>query len=269
MNKIKRTLEALWIIAKKPRLLNLILEDNNVWKNKVAAKYHLPNGLPQIQVNELFPNFSEELNSFSFLGGGSLPTDIALLKSLCRTKENCTYFEIGTWRGESVCNVADVAKECYTLNLSKQQIRALGESEAYANAHAYFSKDLPNVTHLEGDSRTFDYKALNKKFDVVFIDGDHRFSYVKSDTQKVFQYLLHENSIVVWHDYAYSPEEVRFEVFNAILDGVPKEYHSNLYHVANTLCAIFIKGNFKTETPTEPVLPNFTYHINLKMKPVR
>ncbi|HEY0262507.1 MAG TPA: class I SAM-dependent methyltransferase [Chitinophagales bacterium] len=269
MNKLKKTLEALFAIAKNPWLLNHILNDNSVWKKKVIGTYNLPNGLPQVQLNELFSNFSEELNSFSFLGGGSLPTDIALLKSLCRIKENCSYFEIGTWRGESVRNVADVAKECYTLNLSKQQMLALGLSEAYANAHAYFSKGLSNVTHLEGDSKTFDYAGLNKKFDVVFIDGSHHFDYVKSDTQKVFQHLLQENSMVVWHDYAYSPEDVRFEVFNAILDGVPKEFHGNLYHVANTMCAVFIKGNFKTETLIKPVLPNFTYHINLKVKPVK
>ncbi|SMC35281.1 class I SAM-dependent methyltransferase [Moheibacter sediminis] len=261
MNKIKKTFSALAEIIKNPWLLNHILQENSVWEKKVAQKYNLPNGLVQIQLNELFPDFSEELNSFSFTGGGSLPTDIALLKSLCRKFENASYFEIGTWRGESVKNVADVAKDCYTLNLSRQQIINLGMPANYADAHAFFSKGLNNVTHLEGDSRTFDYAGLNKKFDVIFIDGNHHHDFVVSDTKKVFENLIHENSIIVWHDYAYSPENVRFEVMDAILDGVPQEFHSNLYHVANTMCAIFVKGNFEVKYLDKYADPNITFKL--------
>ena len=266
MKKIKKTFAAIAEIIKNPWLLNHILEENSIWQKKVDQKYKLLNGLPQVQLDELFPDFSEKLNSFSFTGGGSLPTDIALLKSLCRKFENASYFEIGTWRGESVRNVADVAKECYTLNLSKQQIINLGMSEKYADAHAFFSKRLSNVTHLQGDSRTFDYTGLNKKFDVVFIDGNHHLDFVVSDTQKVFEHLLHENSVVVWHDYAFNPEKVRFELMHAILDGVPKEYHPNLYHVANTMCAIFIKGDFKTKFLEAYQNPIVTYEVGLTSK---
>lgn len=268
MSKIKKLAQAVKEIIKQPSLLNLILNENEVWKRKVSEKYNLPNGLPQVSLNELFPNFSENLESFSFMGGGSLPTDVALLKSLCRKFKNASYFEIGTWRGESVRNVADVAKECYTLNLSKQQMLDLGLTEKYADAHAFFSKDLPNVTHLNGDSRHFDYAGLNKKFDVVFIDGNHHFDFVKSDTQKVFEHLLHENSIVVWHDYAYHPEKVRFEIMNAIMDGMPNEFHSNLYHVANSMCAIFIQGDFKTNNLETYSDPKMTFELDIKMKNV-
>ena len=268
MKKIKKAYSAFKEIVKNPSLLNLVLEENSVWQKKVEKKYNLPDGLPIIQLNDLFPDFSETLNSFSFLGGGSLPTDIALLKSLCRKFENTSYFEIGTWRGESVRNVADIAKECYTLNLSKSQILALGHNERYADAHAFFSKDLPNVVHLYGDSRTFDYAGLNKKFDVIFIDGNHQFDFVVSDTKKIFEHLAHENSIVVWHDYAYSPESVRFEIMHAILDGIPKEFHSNLYHVGNTMCAIFIKGKFPTRKMELHANPVVTYEVSLKSKKI-
>lgn len=266
MGKFKKLLKALKIIIRKPYMLNLVIDENENWKSTVVEKYDLPNGLPQIQLNELFPNFSEHLESFSFLGGGSLPTDIALLKSLCKKFENTSYFEIGTWRGESVFNVANVAKECFTLNLSKKQIEELGFGKKYADAHFFFSKNLPNVTQLEGDSRTFSYAVLNKKFDVIFIDGNHVYDFVKSDTQKVFEHLIHENSIVVWHDYAYTPESLRFEVMNAILDGVPKKFHSNLYHVANTMCAIFVRGNFKSNEFDALANPKCTYELNLKVK---
>lgn len=266
MKKIKKLIQAIKEIVKQPSLLNLVINENKVWQRKVIEKYNKPNGLPQVQLTEFFSDFSEELASFSFMGGGSLPTDIALLKSLCRKFEDASYFEIGTWRGESVRNVADVAKECYTLNLSKQQMLDLGLPEKYADAHAFFSKGLPNVIHLEGDSRYFDYAGLNKKFDVVFIDGNHHFDFVVSDTKKVFEHLLHENSIVVWHDYAFNPEKIRFEIMHAILDGVPKEFHANLYHVDNSMCAIFIRGDFKTYQFEDYSNPKVTYKIALKAK---
>lgn len=266
MSKIHKTFTALLSIIKNPWLLNKIVNENKNWQEKVVQKHQLNDGLPVVQLNDLFPNFSETLNSFSFLGGGSLPTDIALLKSAARKFEDCKYFEIGTWRGESVCNVADVAKECYTLNLAPAQILDLTKNQKYADAHFFFSKDLPNVTQLLGDSKTFDYAGLNKKFDVIFIDGNHHYDFVKSDTEKVFQNLVHEDSIVVWHDYAYSPEKVRFEILNAILDGVPASEHQHLYHVGNSMCAIFIKGKFPTSKLELYDQPKFTYEVSLKAK---
>lgn len=266
MSKIKKAFQAVIEIVKNPWLLNHIIDTNSVWQKKVEKKYNMPNGLQTINLSDLFPNFNETLDSFSFLGGGSLPTDIALLKSLCRRKEDTSYFEIGTWRGESVRNVSDVAKECYTLNLTKQQILDIGGSEEYADAHAFFSKPLKNVTHLEGDSRYFNYKGLNKKFDVIFIDGNHHHEFVVSDTKKVFEHLMHDSSVVVWHDYAYDPENVRFEILHSILDALPSKEHKNLYHVQNTMCAIYIKGDF----PSKPLNPNTnpekTFEISLTQK---
>lgn len=269
MGKIQKTAEAIQRIIKNPWLLNTIINQNAVWEEKTNKKYNLPNGFPQVELNTLFPNFSVTLSSFSFLGGGSLPTDIALLKKLCERIKDSSYFEIGTWRGESVFNVAEVAKECYTLNLSKEQILELGMSEKYANAHAFFSKELTNVVHLTGDSRTFDYAALNKKFDVIFIDGNHHFDFVVSDTQQVFKHLMHENSVVVWHDYAYSPDDVRFEIMHAILDAVPADLHKNLYHVANSMCAIYTKENLKATYKEKYDNPLVTYQLTIETKELR
>ena len=79
-------------------------------------------------------------------------------------------------------------------------------------------------------------------------------------------FSLMETIILVWHDYAYNPEKVRFEIMNAIMDGMPKEFHGNLYHVANSMCAIYIKGNFKTKEFEINSNPNMTFEVDLKMK---
>lgn len=266
MKKIKKTLSALAMIAKNPWLLNKIIDDNSEWQKRVTLDFGMPDGFPVITLDELFDGFSVTLNSFSFSGGGSLPTDIALLKLLSQRKPETSYFEIGTWRGESVLNVAESAKECFTLNLSPEEIIRFSGSKKYADAHFFFSKDLTNVTHFYGDSKAFDFKGLDKKFDLIFIDGNHHHDYIKSDTENVFRHLMKEDSIVVWHDYAYNPESLRYETMHAILGGVPKELHRYLYFVANTMCAIFIKENFSSKTFELHADPETTFEVSMKSK---
>ncbi len=264
MKKLIKALKALGQIARNPWLLNHILEDNTAWEQYLKQNYQLENGLPVVDLNDLSPGFSQTLSHISFLDGSSLPTDIALLKILAGRFEHCRYFEIGTWRGESVVNVADVAEECFTLNLSKQEIVSQGYPEKYADLHGFFSRGKAKITHLEGNSLTYDFGALQKKFDLIFIDGAHQYEFVKNDTQKVFQHLVHDRSVVVWHDYAYNPEKVRKEVLAGILDGLPDGFRKYLYHASNTLCAVFIRESFPTSRLEPPTTPNKSFTIKLE-----
>jgi hypothetical protein len=237
MNKFRKSLNAIGKIIHNPYLLNLVLDDNENWKRYVTKRNSLE--LPVITLKGLFGSFEETINPYSFLDGGSLLTDLALLKGLARKIGQCSYFEIGTWRGESVANVSKVASECITMDLPDEEKRNIGMTEEYIQQHAVYSKGLKNVIHLKANSLNFDFKSLNRKFDLVFIDGDHHYSGVLNDTRTVISTLIHEKSVIVWHDYAYNPEKVRYEVFAAILDGSSPGFHSHLYHVANTLCAVY------------------------------
>ena len=107
MKKIKKTLKAIAAIIKNPWLLNNVLADDALWHQYLEKNYQLKNGLPVVDINQLSPNFAETLDCVAFLDGSSLPTDFALLKSLTKKFKDCSYFEIGTWRGESAINVAD------------------------------------------------------------------------------------------------------------------------------------------------------------------
>lgn len=269
MSGIKKALKAIQLILRNPVLLNRVLQEPDIWKNFVQNKYKMSGGLGVIDPSVL-PGFERkwEIPVFTFLDGGSLCTDIALLKNLAAGFENCRYFEIGTWRGESALNVAEVAAEVFTLNLSEKELRDIGVSELSISQQDLFSKGKENIIHLKSDSRKFDFCSLNKKFDLIFIDGSHHFEDVKEDTKNVFRHLCHENSIVVWHDYAIHPESVRFEVLAGILDAVKPSDHQYLYHVGQTKSAVFIKKKYNSLPLIDAIYPTYYYSIDLKYQQI-
>ena len=267
MKKLSKATRAIVQIAKNPWLLNTVLNQDNHWQQYVHRKYpDNENGLPMVRADSIFGGFEETVYPYASLDGSSLPTDLALLKQFARSFDKCSYFEIGTWRGESVANVATVAEKCYTLNLTTEQMKKIGMNDRYIGLHRFFSSNLENVTHLQGDSREFDYAKLNRKFDLVFIDGDHHYDLVKNDTEKVFRHLLHDNSVVVWHDYGYNPERVRFEVLAGILDGCPQKFHSSIYHVGNTMCAVYMNKDFDSSPFETPQIPAGAFEVSIGWK---
>lgn len=266
MSKLSKLFKALSLIITQPSLLNKVLDDADVNKNEVLKKHNLDKGLKTVDITELLPNFDVTVEPYAALDGGSTPIDLALLKGLAASKQNCDYFEIGTWRGESVSNVASVAKNCVTLNLPDETLLKMGLDKKYVDMHRFYSKNLKNVTHLQGDSLTYDYKSLNQKFDLIFIDGDHHFESVKSDTINAFSLLKDENSIIVWHDYGNNPSDIRWDVLRGILDGTPTDKIKNLYRVSNTLCAIYFKGVKNAEYIPNNSSPKKHFSITVKAK---
>jgi predicted O-methyltransferase YrrM len=263
MKKLKKLLRVSWLLMQKPYLLNKILEDPNIYKEKVS-KHGFASGLPFVDITALFPAFDAEVNPFSFMEGGSLPTDIALLILFAKGMNNCHYFEIGTWRGESVANVARVAEKCVTLNLSADEMRKLGLPEEYISQHCMFSEGISNVTHISANSLSFDFSPFYGKFDLVFVDGDHHYESIVSDTQNAFRLLRDENSVIVWHDSGNSPVDNRWEVVSGILDGAPVDTHKNIYRIANTLCAVYASKKLPVKPDQEVVMPGLLFSVFLK-----
>jgi len=267
MSKIAKALKAIGLIIRNPFLLNRVLQDPDIWKAHIMNKYGLGNGLPVVDPSLLFGDgFETKVPLFTFLDGGSLVTDVALLRNLAGQFENCSFFEIGTWRGEMVYNLVDCANELYTLNLSDEEMRSLNIDERIIGQQGLFSRDMEKIIHIKANSRSFDFGGINRKFDLVFIDGSHHYDDVKADTENVFTHLIHDKSVVVWHDYTVNSEDLRFEVFAAILDGVPREFHNRLSHIAHTKSAMFYPGKLETYPHESPVTPKHFYSVSIKYK---
>jgi predicted O-methyltransferase YrrM len=266
MKRIRKALKALGLLIRNPWKLNLILDHNEEWEQFVRGKYGKIS-LPVIPLNSIIRD-TILVEPFAFLDGGSIPTDIALLKQLATDIPGCRYFEIGTWRGESVSNVSAVSEVCYTLNLPDEELFRQINQENYVSSQRFFSKDRTNIKQLFGNSAAFNYNDLNLKFDLIFIDGDHHYEAIVKDTRNMLKYLCHPGSIIVWHDYTYTPESIRYETLAAILDACPAEMHSCLFHVKNTNCAML----YRKETASVPfekfARPDCSFALQIRMNPV-
>lgn len=245
MTTLEKTLLLFKKIVLNPSSLKQLIDYEDIYSKYLHSKYGLEK-LPTVDIRALLPNFSETINYYTFLEGTSLDIDIALLKSLARQFRSCQYLELGSWRGESLANVAEVAEHCTSLSFADADLKKLGFDEDMIRLNRFFSKSLSNVTHIGHDTRTFDFKNLNQTFDLIFVDADHSYEAVRDDTKNIFALLKNENSIIVWHDYGYSTDRVRSPVLAGILDGLPNdEMRKHVYHVSNTLCAIYIQQTFE------------------------
>jgi hypothetical protein len=56
------------------------------------------------------------------------------------------------------------------------------------------------VEQLYGDSKRFDETPFAGRCDLVFVDGSHAYSYVRSDSEKALR-MVRPGGVVVWHDY--------------------------------------------------------------------
>src|SRR5437763_407119 len=116
MSKLGKFIQAFLLILREPARLNRVIDDPEIHKTNFIRKYGRE-GLPFTDIESVVPDLNVTIEPFAALDGGSTPIDLALLKGLAVSIPSCHYLEIGTWRGESVANVASVAKKCITINL--------------------------------------------------------------------------------------------------------------------------------------------------------
>ena len=263
--KISKFFRAVAKVIKQPALLNLVLDQEDDHQQEMQKIKSLEHGFPELQFWDLMPESSITVEPFAFLEGGSLVTDLALIRMMALKIDAQKYFEIGTWRGESVMQAAASVPECYTLNLSADEMHRRNWDEKYIALHGHYSRGNARITHLEGDSRSFDFSPFVGQQDLVFVDGDHHFDSVVQDTQSAFRLVTPKTGVIIWHDYGHNPESVRWNVLHAIWKGTPEEFRKNLYTVSNTLSAVYYPYNdLKSGVRQYPATPNPGFSVELK-----
>lgn len=178
---------------------------------------------PNIKNNLKIPQEETFIKTFSIpvsYGVGGMTTDYEswILASLSKKAKNI--FEFGTCSGKTTflfgMNSVPEAN-IFTITLDPNDV---GELKNQPNDNKTAARNIKNesiynqfmfsghevekkIKVIFQDSRNLDIKNFENQFDLIFIDGGHTYSCIKSDTEKALQ-MIRKNGIILWHDYANS-----------------------------------------------------------------
>ena len=192
-------------------------------------------------------------NFFNADANVARPVETQILASLVSYLRPKTVFEIGTYNGLTAlhfaCNTSDDAR-IYTLDLPADFGKELQNRKEFAhysyddflvvqlsmkNVHQRIFHDHPlkkKIHELFGDSKKFDFSPYDKKMDLVYIDGNHSYAYVKSDTEHAFE-MLSDGGVIIWHDFDYIVHRDVFKYLNQLVGT------RRIYSIPNTRFAIY------------------------------
>jgi len=167
---------------------------------------------------------------------------LALITKVVKPKQ---IFEIGTYSGRTALNFAQNSPEdciVWTLDLPATETNALTnapddntERPTYTGMD-YKGKDVEHkIRQLRGDYLTFDFSPYFSNIDMVFVNGNHYYEAVKSDTANALK-MVKPNGYVIWHDFANYGD--LNDVTRAVLDKLSGD---NVVQIATTQIAIYLK----------------------------
>lgn len=243
----------------------------NKLKNTIK-KYNMPS-LPIIEFNELqshwnYKNTDSITIKTDFSDGISPVNDYYFLSWIAKAIKAQKYFEIGTWKGLSAYNIISNNNnnlEIYSLDIpfDHPEIKMYNIPE---EIFGYYSKENKNIHHIKCDSKSFDYKSYKKQFELVFVDGNHSYEYVKNDTKLALELLKGDNSVIAWHDYLILGEANK-NVLAGILEAIPEEEHKHIVSLHQSNLALYSRSfKFKNKKLPEWYLPKLSFELILKVK---
>jgi hypothetical protein len=180
-------------------------------RKHVIDTYGLSKGLPTIDIRDIAPNLDDTITHYTYLDGTSRVTDFALLRALAKRYPQGRYIEFGSWRGESLANVAPLMKEIIAMSFGQADMKKIGAPEPAVRAAHMYSKALPNIRIIEHNTQTYDFSQFKGTCDLIFVDADHQYPGVTIDTRNAFTLLKDEKSIIVWHDYGLGYEKPNWQ----------------------------------------------------------
>lgn len=218
--------------------------------------------LPVIPLQQLDPIFKRTALGptlasevvFISAGDGLVPGatsdfEAAILATLAKTAH--TMFEFGTCTGRTTYLWArnspsdakvititlhpnDIAS--YTPGGDDQHLAELvAVDESSFDSFYYSGTDVEHkVEQLFGDSKKCDYSAFAGKCDLIFVDGSHAYSYVKSDSENALK-MLAPNGIILWHDFR-GPESDTRDVNRYLMEFA---IDHTLYRIKGTSFVVF------------------------------
>ena len=166
-----------------------------------------------------------------------------VLAALSRALDCQTIFEIGTLRGETSWLLAHNNPKARVLTLDLPGPAAVPMAKLELTDPVYFrswnrgesfagTPEAHRITQLYGDSAVFDFSPYAGSVDLVFIDGSHSYSYVRSDTEAALT-MLSPTGTIVWDDYTHYPGVYTY------LNSLSPKMDRPILHILPTRLAVY------------------------------
>lgn len=209
--------------------------------------------LPVKSREDLFKNMKQgdiaiPNSAFKYSHHNLMPLgELLAVAAICKHKQPSRVFEIGTYTG--ICTLVIAANtsdnsEIVTLDLDPSQRSThrhgtgIGGFEDFVVGEVYRRSTLARkITQLFGDSRTLDFSPYLGAYDLVLIDADHSYEFVKSDTEVAFK-LLSPGGTIIWDDYVWNEPYPECGGVSKLLHELQGE--KCIYQIANTRLAIYL-----------------------------
>lgn len=211
--------------------------------------------LPVRGLGELFPGI--EVTEVRFpvsrlvrQGEWTLPlAELLTLAAICRYTRPQRIYEMGTYTGATILGMAMNAPydaEVFTLDLDAAERAALRTSVDGADASAFVVgahyRDTPfasRVHQLFGNTVTFDHSPYYGSMDLVLIDANHTYLFVKRDTENAFR-LIRPGGIIVWDDYVWEAKHRECAGVTQCLNELAAS--RPVFQIRGTRLAIYLDG---------------------------
>lgn len=133
--------------------------------------------------------------------------ELCTVSQLVATLAPARIFEFGTFDGRTTIHLALNAPEhalVYSIDTQSGEFDFATDSNFHSRCrvgHFTLGTDAgKKVRMLTGDSKEYDFACFMNTMDFVFIDADHSYEGVISDSRVAFD-LVRPGGMIVWHDY--------------------------------------------------------------------
>jgi hypothetical protein len=175
--------------------------------------------------------------------------EVIVVSMLVRQFQPKRIFEIGTFMGKTTYHLAansgDEA-QLFTLDLPEKEFSRAIEGIPYdqellregkRQEVGYYYRNSPfrnKVTQLFADSAMFDETPYADSMDMVFVDADHSYSSVCSDTKKAMRMIVKGASgkLILWHDLR--PHSAVERAMVELCD------RTKIFHIKDTALGIYV-----------------------------
>lgn len=136
--------------------------------------------------------------------------ELMVLATICRLLQPRQVFEFGTFTGASTLAIAanshpDV--QVHTLDIPPQDRKSHRTGMGNGIPFDFEIGEVFRQTRYEEriqihlqDARLLDTEPFANQMDLVFIDADHTYEFVRNDTEKALR-MLKPGGCILWHDY--------------------------------------------------------------------